>query len=207
MSVNKVILVGNVGKDPDTRYLDEGTAISKFPLATSETYKNRAGERVSTTEWHNVVLWRGLAQVAEKYVKKGTQLYIEGRIKTRSYDDPDGNKKYITEIVGDQMQLLGRRPDEGGDQDAQAFQGGQQQAARGQVQAQGGGGQVQAQGGGGQAQEQGGGGQAQEQGGSQAGRSGVTPGGAPGGDDETSFPEDSADPFEGGDDGPDDLPF
>lgn len=115
MSVNKVILVGNVGKDPETRYLDESTAITKFPMATSETYKNRAGERVSTTEWHNIVLWRGLAQVAEKYVKKGTQIYIEGRIKTRSYDDADGNKKYITEIVGDQMQLLGRRPDEGDD--------------------------------------------------------------------------------------------
>lgn len=113
MSVNKVILVGNVGKDPETRYLDESTAITKFPMATSETYKNRAGERVSTTEWHNIVLWRGLAQVAEKYVKKGTQIYIEGRIKTRSYDDADGNKKYITEIVGDQMQLLGKRPDDG----------------------------------------------------------------------------------------------
>ncbi|MDF1575679.1 MAG: single-stranded DNA-binding protein [Bacteroidales bacterium] len=112
MSVNKVILVGNVGKDPETRYLDESTAITKFPMATSETYKNKAGERVSTTEWHNIVLWRGLAQVAEKYVKKGTQIYIEGRIKTRSYEDADGNKKYITEIVGDQMQLLGRKPDD-----------------------------------------------------------------------------------------------
>jgi single-strand DNA-binding protein len=107
MSVNKVILVGNVGKDPDTRYLDEGTAITKFPLATSETYRNREGQRVENTEWHNIVLWRGLAQVAEKYVKKGTQLYIEGRIKTRSYEDSDGNRKYITEIVGDQMQMLG----------------------------------------------------------------------------------------------------
>jgi single-strand DNA-binding protein len=113
MSVNKVILVGNVGKDPETRYLDETTAITKFPLATSETYKNKAGERVSTTEWHNIVLWRGLAQVAEKYVKKGSQIYIEGRIKNRSYDDAEGNRKYITEIVGDQLQLLGKRPDDG----------------------------------------------------------------------------------------------
>lgn len=121
MSVNKVILVGNVGKDPETRYLDESTAITKFPMATSETYKNKSGERVSNTEWHNVVLWRGLAQVAEKYVKKGTQIYIEGRIKTRSYDDADGNRKYITEIVGDQMQLLSRKPDEGG-QGAQGAQ-------------------------------------------------------------------------------------
>jgi len=125
MSVNKVILVGNVGKDPETRYLDEGTAITKFSMATSETYKNKAGERVSTTEWHNIVLWRGLAQVAEKYVKKGTQIYIEGRIKTRSYDDQDGNKRYITEIQGDQMQLLSRKPDESGEQSGQ-YQGGNQ---------------------------------------------------------------------------------
>ena len=129
MSVNKVILVGNVGKDPETRYLDETTAITKFPMATSETYKNKSGERVSNTEWHNIVLWRGLAQVAEKYVKKGTQIYIEGRIKTRSYDDAEGNKKYITEIVGDQLQLLGRRPDEGeGGQSGQGQQDSQNQA-------------------------------------------------------------------------------
>jgi len=137
MSVNKVILVGNVGKDPETRYLDESTAITKFPMATSETYKNRQGERVSTTEWHNVVLWRGLAQVAEKYVKKGTQIYIEGRIKTRSYDDAEGNKKYITEIVGDQMQLLGRRPDDDGSRgdgdggQGQGSSGGQGQGSSG----------------------------------------------------------------------------
>jgi single-strand DNA-binding protein len=132
MSVNKVILVGNVGKDPETRYLDEGVAITKFPLATSETYKNRDGERVTNTEWHNVVLWRNLAQVAEKYVKKGTQLYIEGRIKTRSYDDSEGNRKYITEIVGDQMQMLGRRPDEDNGQPAQSRQygTGQQESPR-----------------------------------------------------------------------------
>lgn len=113
MSVNKVILVGNVGKDPETRYLDENTAVCKFPMATSEVYRNREGEKITQTEWHNIVLWRGLAQVAEKYVKKGSQLFIEGRIRTRSYDDKDGNKRYITEIVGDNMQMLGRRPDEG----------------------------------------------------------------------------------------------
>ncbi len=129
MSVNKVILVGNVGKDPETRYLDESTAMTKFPLATSETYKNKSGERVSTTEWHNIVLWRGLAQVAEKYVKKGSQIYIEGRIKTRSYDDSEGNKKYITEIVGDQLQLLGKRPDDSYDGGMQASGGKPQQAA------------------------------------------------------------------------------
>jgi len=117
MSVNKVILVGNVGKDPETRYLEGGTAVCSFPLATSETYRNRDGEKISNTEWHNVVLWRGLAEVAEKYVRKGSQLYIEGRIRTRSWDDRDGNKRYTTEVVGDNMQMLGKRSDETGIQD------------------------------------------------------------------------------------------
>lgn len=118
MAVNKVILVGNVGKDPETRYLDENTPVCKFPLATSEVYRNRDGQKVEQTEWHNVVLWRGLAKVAEQYVKKGSQLYIEGRIRSRSYDDRDGVKRYITEIVGDNMQMLSRRQDDnpqGGD--------------------------------------------------------------------------------------------
>ncbi|MCK3682925.1 single-stranded DNA-binding protein [Maribellus sp. YY47] len=107
MSVNKVILVGNVGKDPEVRHLDNGVAVANFPLATSETYTAKNGEKVTTTEWHNIVLWRGLADVAEKYVTKGRQLYIEGRIRTRSYDDKDGNKRYTTEIYGDVMQMLG----------------------------------------------------------------------------------------------------
>jgi single-strand DNA-binding protein len=111
MSVNKAILVGFVGNDPEVRYLDSGAAVANFRLATSENYTNRAGEKVSQTEWHNVVLWRGLAEIAEKYVKKGTQIYIEGRIRTRSWDDRDGNKRYTTEIVGDNMQLMGRRGD------------------------------------------------------------------------------------------------
>ncbi|RIJ48254.1 single-stranded DNA-binding protein [Maribellus luteus] len=110
MSVNKVILVGNVGKDPEIRHLDSGVAVANFPLATSETYTAKNGEKVTTTEWHNIVLWRGLADVAEKYVTKGRQLYIEGRIRTRSYDDKDGNKRYTTEIYGDVMQLLGSAP-------------------------------------------------------------------------------------------------
>ncbi len=112
MSVNKVILVGNVGKDPEVRYLENGTAVCNFPFATSETYKNREGEKVTTTEWHNIVLWRGLAEVAEKYVKKGQQLYLEGKIRTRSYEDKDGVKKYMTEIYGDNMVMLGRRSDD-----------------------------------------------------------------------------------------------
>ena len=117
MSVNKVILVGNVGKDPETRYLEGGTAVCSFPLATSETYRNRDGERITNTEWHNVVLWRGLAEIAEKYVRKGSQLYIEGRIRTRSWDDREGNKRYTTEIVGDNMQMLGKRSEETGIQE------------------------------------------------------------------------------------------
>lgn len=111
MSVNKVILVGNVGVDPEVKYLDGGTAVCNFRLATSETYKSKNGERVTQTEWHNVVLWRGLAEIAEKYVKKGMQLYIEGRIRTRAWDDKDGNKRYTTEIIGDVMQMLGRKGD------------------------------------------------------------------------------------------------
>lgn len=111
MSVNKVILVGNVGKDPEVRHLDSGIAVANFSLATSESYNAKNGERVTTTEWHNIVLWRGLAEVAEKYVTKGRQLYIEGRIRTRSWDDKDGNKRYTTEIYGDQMQMLGTKSD------------------------------------------------------------------------------------------------
>ena len=111
MSVNKVILVGNVGKDPELRHLDSGVAVASFPLATSENYIAKNGDKVSTTEWHNIVLWRGLAEIAEKYVTKGRQLYIEGKIRTRSWDDKDGNKRYTTEIVADVMQMLGSKND------------------------------------------------------------------------------------------------
>lgn len=127
MSVNKVILVGNVGKDPEVRHLDSGIAVANFPLATSESYNAKNGERVTTTEWHNIVLWRGLAEVAEKYVTKGRQLYIEGRIRTRSWDDKDGNKRYTTEIYGDQMQMLGTKADNQGSGTA-SQQAGQQSA-------------------------------------------------------------------------------
>jgi single-strand DNA-binding protein len=109
MSVNKVILIGNVGKDPDTRHLEGGNTVSKFSLATSEVYKNKVGEKITNTEWHNIVLWKGLAEIAEKYVRKGSQLYIEGRIRTRSYTDQEGNTKYTTEIIADSMQMLGKR--------------------------------------------------------------------------------------------------
>jgi single-strand DNA-binding protein len=109
MSINKVILVGNVGKDPVVRYFDKGVAKATFPLATSETYTNQQGEIITTTEWHNIVLWRSLAEVAEKTVKKGSQLYIVGKIKTRSYVDKDGNNKYITEILADTMLVLEKK--------------------------------------------------------------------------------------------------
>jgi len=107
MGINKVILVGNVGKDPDYRVIQENTAVATFSLATSETYKDKNGERQTVTEWHNIVAWRGLAEVAQKYVHKGTQVYIEGKLRSRSWDDQNGVKRYTTEIVADVMQLLG----------------------------------------------------------------------------------------------------
>jgi single-strand DNA-binding protein len=105
--VNKVILVGNLGKDPEVKYLDNGVAVANFSLATTENYKNKEGERVSQTEWHNIVLWRGLAEVAEKYLKKGASVYIEGKIKTRKWEDKEGNTRYNTEILADNMTMLG----------------------------------------------------------------------------------------------------
>ena len=112
--INKVILVGNVGKDPEIRHLEGGIAVAKFPLATSEIYKTKDGQRVDQTEWHNIVMWRGLAESAEKYLRKGALVYIEGKIRTRSWDDKEGNKKYTTEIVADTMTMLSstRKPDE-----------------------------------------------------------------------------------------------
>lgn len=111
MSVNKVILVGNVGKDPEVRYLDNNVAVANFTLATTERgFTGRDGQVVpDKTEWHNLVVWRGLAQVVEKYVKKGSQIYVEGKIRTRSYDDKDNIKRYVTEIYVENLQLLGRK--------------------------------------------------------------------------------------------------
>lgn len=116
MSVNKVILVGNVGKDPEVRHFENDGAVANFPIATTERgYTTRNGQEIpERTEWHNVVAWRGLAKVVENYVKKGTQLFIEGKIRTRSYDDKDGNKRYITEVYADNLQLLGRKSDNPG---------------------------------------------------------------------------------------------
>lgn len=126
--VNKVILIGNLGKDPEVRYLESGAAVANFPIATSETYRDRnTGQNVTQTEWHNVVLWRGLAEVAEKYLKKGNKVYIEGKLRTRSWQDKEGNNRYTTEVVGNEMTMLGGVGDggQGGGQSQQ--QGGGQQ--------------------------------------------------------------------------------
>ena len=108
-SINKVILIGNLGKDPEVRYLENGVAVCNFSIATGETYKDKnSGEKVTHTEWHNIVLWRGLAEVAEKYLKKGAKIYIEGKLRTRSWRDQEGQTKYTTEILGDNMTMLGK---------------------------------------------------------------------------------------------------
>lgn len=112
--INKVILVGNVGQDPEVRYTGDatnGAKVASLRLATSERYRDRNGNLQEHTEWHSVVAWRNTADVIEKYVKKGTQLYIEGRLRTRSWDDQNGNKRYTTEIIADTLQLLGRKSD------------------------------------------------------------------------------------------------
>ncbi len=114
MSVNKVILVGNLGKDPELRYTPSGVPVATFPLATSERFKDKQGQQQEKTEWHNVVAWRNLAEICGKYLHKGKQVYIEGKIQSRKYQDRDGNDRYMTEIVADQMQMLGRAGEEGG---------------------------------------------------------------------------------------------
>jgi len=109
--VNRVVLIGNLGKDPDIQFLEGNIAVAKFSLATTEAYKDRSGKLISQTEWHTVVLWRGLAELAQKYLHKGSLVYIEGRLKTCSWEDKEGNKKFATEIVGDNMIMLDKRND------------------------------------------------------------------------------------------------
>ncbi len=122
------MLIGNVGQDPEVRYLDgnsAGNKVATIRLATSERYRDRMGELREITEWHSVVVWRNLADVVEKYVKKGSQIYVEGRLRTRSWEDQNNNKHYVTEVVADNLQLLGRRPD------GQSAQGGYQSSQPG----------------------------------------------------------------------------
>ena len=106
-SVNKVILVGNLGKDPEIKKFDSGIKNASFSLATTEKFKNKTGEMVSNTEWHNIVVWGALSDVAEKYLKKGSQIYLEGKIKTSSWEDKSGSKRYKTEIYADSFTMLG----------------------------------------------------------------------------------------------------
>lgn len=113
MSINKVILVGNLGKDPELKQTASGTAVCNFTLATTDRYKNKQGEQQEKTEWHNIVVWGSLAEICGKWLAKGKQVYIEGKIQNRSYDDRDGNKRYITEIVASDMQMLGNKLVEG----------------------------------------------------------------------------------------------
>ena len=107
--VNRVILIGNLGKDPEVQHLEGNIAVAKFPLATTETHKDKNGNLVSQTEWHTIVLWRGLAELALKYLHKGSLVYIEGRLRTRNWEDKDKNKRSITEIVGDNLVMLDKR--------------------------------------------------------------------------------------------------
>ena len=109
--VNRVMLIGNLGKDPDIQHLEGNIAVAKFPLATTETFKDRSGKLVSQTEWHTVVLWRGLAELAQKYLHKSSLVYIEGRLKTRYWEDRDHNKKVATEIIADNLIMLDKRSD------------------------------------------------------------------------------------------------
>ncbi len=106
-TVNKVILVGNVGKDPEVRRLENNGVVASFPLATSESYTDRnTGEKRETTDWHNIVVWRGLAEICDKYVKKGMKIYVEGKIRTRSWQDKENQTRYTTEIIADEMTIL-----------------------------------------------------------------------------------------------------
>jgi len=108
--INKVILIGHLGKDPEVRYLEGGVSVASFPLATTETF-NKDGRKIEQTEWHNIVLWRSLADVAAKFLTKGKLVYIEGKLRTRSFEDKEGIKKYTTEIVAENFTMLGRKTD------------------------------------------------------------------------------------------------
>jgi single-strand DNA-binding protein len=122
-SINRVILVGNLGKDPEIRHLEGGVAVARFPIATSENYKDKTGNKQERTEWHNIVAWRGLAEVAEKYLKKGQSVYIEGKIRTNNYQDKEGVQRYSIEIVADNMTMLGGGRSEGNGQGSQETAG------------------------------------------------------------------------------------
>src|SRR4051812_22830576 len=110
--VNRVVLIGNLGREPDLQHLEGNIAVAKFPLATTETYKDKSGTLVSQTEWHTIVLWRGLAELAQKYLHKGSLVFIEGRIRTRNWEDKDKNRRFSTEIIGDNLVMLDKRKEQ-----------------------------------------------------------------------------------------------
>lgn len=116
-SLNKVLLIGNTGKDPEVRYTASGTAVASFSLATSEKFKNKGGEWEERTEWHNITLWGRLAEIAGEYLTKGKTVFIEGRLRTRKWQDRDGNDRFTTEIVGEKMQMLSRKEGNGRTED------------------------------------------------------------------------------------------
>lgn len=111
-SVNKVILVGNLGRDPEVRFMPNGEAVCNFSIATTDTWKDKAGAKQERTEWHNIIMYRKLAEIAGEYLKKGRPVYVEGRLQTRKWQDKEGNDKYTTEIIADQMQMLGSKDGE-----------------------------------------------------------------------------------------------
>ncbi len=118
-SVNKVILIGNLGKDPEVRHLENGAVVANFPIATSETYTDKqTGEKRENTDWHDIVVWRGLAEVVEKYIRKGTKVYVEGKLRKRSWQDKEGNTRYTTEVVADEITILSRPERESGKTEA-----------------------------------------------------------------------------------------
>jgi single-strand DNA-binding protein len=123
-SVNKVILVGNLGRDPEVRYTPDGAAIANISIATTSKYKNKSGELVEETEWHRVTFFGRLAEIAGEYLKKGRSVYVEGRLKTRKYTDKDGVEKYATDIIANEMQMLGSREGMGGPRDDESYGGG-----------------------------------------------------------------------------------
>lgn len=134
MAVNKVILIGNLGKDPELKQTQNGTAVATFSIATSETYKDKTGNKQEKTEWHNIVVWQRLAEICNQYLHKGKQVYIEGRLQTRKWQDRDGNDRYSTEIVANQMQMLGNKNDNGQQQQQSQPQQQQQQPQQQQQQ-------------------------------------------------------------------------
>ncbi|MCH8902606.1 MAG: single-stranded DNA-binding protein [Bacteroidetes bacterium] len=109
--LNKVMLIGHLGKDPEIQHLEQGVTLAKFSIATSEAYTDKDGQKVTQTEWHNIVIWRKLAEIAEQFLKKGSLIYLEGKIRTRSWEDKEGNKRYSTEIVADNFTMLDKKGD------------------------------------------------------------------------------------------------